>query len=128
MGFVGSQHLDSVRDKIHLHDFSHIGEVVLEMGKQPSGALSKLLLKPADIPEFIEDLPNMPPLAKGKDMKLREQTKPNALDEDQHGVQRSENDDEDHNVLQPNVKFESLKEQSPFKLTFPMMNQYIVMM
>jgi hypothetical protein len=74
MGFVGSQHLDSVRDKIHLHDFSHIGEVVLEMGKQPSGALSKLLLKPADIPEFIEDLPNMPPLAKGKDMKLREQT------------------------------------------------------
>jgi hypothetical protein len=27
MGFVGSQHLDSVRDKFHLHDFSHIGKV-----------------------------------------------------------------------------------------------------
>jgi hypothetical protein len=25
MGFVASQHLDSVRDKFHLHDSSHIG-------------------------------------------------------------------------------------------------------
>jgi hypothetical protein len=25
MGFVASQHLDSVRDRLHLHDFSHIG-------------------------------------------------------------------------------------------------------
>jgi hypothetical protein len=57
MGFVASQHLDSVRDKFHLHDFSHIGEEPLDMGKQPLGALSKLLLMPADIPEFIEDLP-----------------------------------------------------------------------
>jgi hypothetical protein len=32
---VASQHLDSVRDKFHLHDFSHIGEELLEMGKQP---------------------------------------------------------------------------------------------
>jgi hypothetical protein len=47
MGFVASQHLDSVRDKFHLHDFSHIGEELLEMGKQPFGALSKLLLMPA---------------------------------------------------------------------------------
>jgi hypothetical protein len=59
MGFVTSQHLDSVRDKFHLHDFSHIGEGLLDMGKQPLGALSKLLLKPADIPEFIEDLPDV---------------------------------------------------------------------
>jgi hypothetical protein len=29
MGFVASQHLDSVRDKFHLHDFSHIGEELL---------------------------------------------------------------------------------------------------
>jgi hypothetical protein len=35
MGFVASQHLDSVRDKFHLHDFSHIGEELLEMSKQP---------------------------------------------------------------------------------------------
>jgi hypothetical protein len=48
--FVASQHLDSVRDKFHLHDFSHIGEELLDMGKKPLGALSKLLLKPADIP------------------------------------------------------------------------------
>jgi hypothetical protein len=34
MGFVASQHLDSVRDKFHLHDFSHIGEELLETGKQ----------------------------------------------------------------------------------------------
>jgi hypothetical protein len=66
MGFVASQHLDSVRDKFHLHDFSHIGEGLLEMGKQPLGALSKLLLMPADIPEFTEDLPDVPALAKKK--------------------------------------------------------------
>jgi hypothetical protein len=64
MGFVASQHLDSVRDKLHLQDFSHIGEELLKMGKQPLGVLSKLLLKPADIPEFIEDLPNGLTLAK----------------------------------------------------------------
>jgi hypothetical protein len=59
MGFVASQHLDSVRDKFHLHDFSRIGKELLEMDKQPLGALSKLLLMPADIPEFIEDLPDV---------------------------------------------------------------------
>jgi hypothetical protein len=66
MGFVASQCLDSVRDKIHLHDFSHIVEELLDMGKQPLGALSKLLLMPADIPEFIEDLPDVLTLAKKK--------------------------------------------------------------
>jgi hypothetical protein len=66
MGFVASQHLDSVRDKSHLHDFSHIGEELLEMGKQPLGALSKLLLIPAAIPDFIEDLPDVLALAKKK--------------------------------------------------------------
>jgi hypothetical protein len=64
MGFVASQHLDSVRDKFCLHDFSHINSEVLKMGKQPSGALSKLLLKPADISEFIEDFLDVLPLAK----------------------------------------------------------------
>jgi hypothetical protein len=39
MGFVASQHLDSVRDKFHLHDFSHIVEELLEMGKQSLGVL-----------------------------------------------------------------------------------------
>jgi hypothetical protein len=66
MGFVASQHLNSARDKFHLHDFSHIGKELLEMRKQPLGALSKLLLKPADIPEFIEDFPDVLPLAKKK--------------------------------------------------------------
>jgi hypothetical protein len=64
MCFVTSQHLDSVRDKCHLQDFSHIGEELLEMGRQPLGALSKLLLMPADIPEFIEDLTDVLALAK----------------------------------------------------------------
>jgi hypothetical protein len=63
MGVEASQHLDAVRDKLHLHDFSHIGEELLEMGKHPLGALSKLLLKPADIPEFIDDLPSVLTLA-----------------------------------------------------------------
>jgi hypothetical protein len=55
-----------VRDKLHLHDFSHIGEELLNMGKQPLGAVLKLLLMPADIPEFIEDLPDVLILAKKK--------------------------------------------------------------
>jgi hypothetical protein len=66
MGFVASQHLDSIRDKFHLHDFSHIGEELLKVGMQPLGALSKLLLMPADIPEFIEDLPDVVALAEKK--------------------------------------------------------------
>jgi hypothetical protein len=39
MDFVASQPLDSMRDKFHLQDFSHSGEELLEMGKQPLGAL-----------------------------------------------------------------------------------------
>jgi hypothetical protein len=112
MGFVASQHLDSVRDKFHLHEFSHIGEELLEMGKQPFGALSKLLLMPADIPEFIEDLPDVLALAKKKNMNRREQEKLHAPDEDQSEVQRGEHDDGDHEVLQSNVKFASLREQA----------------
>jgi hypothetical protein len=66
MGFVASQHLDSVRDKLHLQNFRHIGEELMEMGKQPFSTLSKLLLMPSDIPEFIEDLPDVLTLAKKK--------------------------------------------------------------
>jgi hypothetical protein len=47
-------------------------------------------------------------------MKRREQTMPNALDEFQCEVQRSEVDDGDNIVLQHNVKFASLKEQALF--------------
>jgi hypothetical protein len=86
MDFVASQHQDSVRDKFHLHDLSHIGEELLDMGKQHLGALSKLLLMPADIPEFIEDLPDVLTLAKKKNMKRRGQAKLHALDEDQSEV------------------------------------------
>jgi hypothetical protein len=39
MRFVASQDLDSVLDKFHLHDFSRIGEELLDTGKQPFGAL-----------------------------------------------------------------------------------------
>jgi hypothetical protein len=66
MSFVASQHLDSVRNEFHLHDFSNIGEKLLDTGKQPLGALSKLLLMPADIPEFIENLPDVLSLTKKK--------------------------------------------------------------
>jgi hypothetical protein len=88
MGFVASQHLDSVRDKLHLHDFSHISEELLEMEKQPLSALSKSLLMPADIPEFIEDLPDVLALAKKNNIKRREQAKLHALYEDHSEVQR----------------------------------------
>jgi hypothetical protein len=63
MIFVTSQHLDSARGKFHLHDFSHIGEELLNMSRKLLSALSKLLLKPADIPEFVEDLPEALTLA-----------------------------------------------------------------
>jgi hypothetical protein len=111
MGFVASQHLDSVRDKFHLHDFSHIGKELLEMSKQPLGALPKLSLMLADIPESIEDLPDVLTLQEKKNMKRRDKTKPNALDKDQCGVQWSEEDNGHHDVLQPNVKFASLKDR-----------------
>jgi hypothetical protein len=68
---------------------------------------------PTDIPEFIDDLTDVLTLAKKK-MKRREQTKPNALDEDQCELQRSEDEDGDHDVLQPNVNFSSLKKQALF--------------
>jgi hypothetical protein len=66
MGFVATIHLDSVRDKFHLHNFSHIDEELLNLDKQPLGALYKLLLMPADNPEFIEYLPDVLTLAKKK--------------------------------------------------------------
>jgi hypothetical protein len=65
---------------------------------------------PADIPEFIEDLPDVLALARKKNKKRREQAKLRALDEDQSDVQRGEVDDGDHDVLQSNVKFASLRE------------------
>jgi hypothetical protein len=56
-------------------------------------------------------------------MERREQTKPNALDEDQCEEQPGEIDDGDHDVLQSNVKFASLKEKEFFTATFLMMTQ-----
>jgi hypothetical protein len=77
-GFVASQHLDSLRDKFHLHDFSHIGEELLEMCKQPLVALSKLLLMPADISELIEHLPDVLTLTKSKNATRRKRMKSSA--------------------------------------------------
>jgi hypothetical protein len=47
-------------------------------------------------------------------MKRREQAMPNALDEGQCEVEWSEVNDGNHDVLQPNVKFASLKKQALF--------------
>jgi hypothetical protein len=47
-------------------------------------------------------------------MRRRKQAKQHALDEDQSKEQRGEHDDGDHDVLQYNVKFASLKEQALF--------------
>jgi hypothetical protein len=52
-------------------------------------------------------------------LKRREQTKSNALDEDQCDVQLSQVNYGDHDVPQPNVKFASLKEQALFYDEFP---------
>jgi hypothetical protein len=78
---------------------------------------------PADISECIEDLPDVLTLAKKKNMKRRAQAKLHALHEDQSEVQRSEHDDGDHDVLQSNVKFASLKEQALSTVTLLMMTQ-----
>jgi hypothetical protein len=61
-------------------------------------------------------------MAKGKNIKQREQIKPSFLNQVQYGVQRSEDDEEDHDVLQPNTKFASLKEQSLFYGDIPVDN------
>jgi hypothetical protein len=61
-------------------------------------------------------------MAKGKNIKQREQIKPSILNQVQYGVQRSEDDEEDHDVLQPNTKFASLKEQSLFYGDIPVDN------
>jgi hypothetical protein len=53
MGFVASQHLDSVRDIFHVQYFSLIGDELSERYKQTSGAVPKLLLKPVDSPELF---------------------------------------------------------------------------
>jgi hypothetical protein len=81
------------------------------MGKKSLGEQSKILLIPADIPEFIQELPDVLTLAQKNKIKLQEQAKPNAPNEDQCEVQRSEVDDGDYDVLQPNEEFASLKEQ-----------------
>jgi hypothetical protein len=52
-------------------------------------------------------------------MKRREQPKLHALDEYQSDVQRGEHDDGDHDVLQSNMKFASLKEQALFYADIP---------
>jgi hypothetical protein len=114
MTFVASQHLDSVRDKFYLQDFSHIGKELFNMSNEPSVTLSKLLLKPADIHIVYWGLAECATTGKEKIMKRREQTKPDALDQDQYEVQRREDDLGDHDVLQLNIKLASLKEQSLF--------------
>jgi hypothetical protein len=53
-------------------------------------------------------------VAMKKNMKRREQAKLHALDEDQSDVQRGEHDNGDHDLLQSNVKFASLREQALF--------------
>jgi hypothetical protein len=77
--------MDSVRDKFHLHDFSHIDEELLEIFMQPSGALSTLPLKPADIQKLIDDLSNFIPLVNGKVATRRKQIKSSTHDEEYAG-------------------------------------------
>jgi hypothetical protein len=114
MGFVASQHLDTLREKLHLHDFSRIGEDLLEIKTQPSAALSKLLLKPADIPELMKHFQDVIPLAKDKKETRRRQIKSSAHDEEYFEKQSDEEYDVYQDVVQPSIKFASLKEQSLF--------------
>jgi hypothetical protein len=67
MGFAADQHLAPVRDSFHLYDFSHVGQELIEIGKKPLGALSRLLLKPAVSPAVIEDCITDDPLLASED-------------------------------------------------------------
>jgi hypothetical protein len=59
-------------------------------------------------------LPDVVPAAKGKNATRRKQTQSNAHDDDYFRSQQDEEDDGDQDVIQPNIKFASLKEQSLF--------------
>jgi hypothetical protein len=59
------------------------------------------------------------PQATRKNIKQRDQIKSSVLDQDQYGLQRSNNDDGGHDLLQPNIKLASLKEQSLFYGAIP---------
>jgi hypothetical protein len=79
-----------------------------------SSALSKLLLKPADIPELTEDLPGVIPLARGMNATQRKEMESSAHDEEYFGRQQSEDDDGDQDLVQPSIKFARLTEQLLF--------------
>jgi hypothetical protein len=53
MGFVANQHLDSVRYKFHLHDFSHVDEELLDIDRQHLGALSSFYSCPRTIQSLL---------------------------------------------------------------------------
>jgi hypothetical protein len=88
-----------------LHDFSNIDKTLFHMGEQPSGALSKLRFKPADISALIEDLPDAMLVVEGKVTTRRKQIKSSAHDEDYIGGQQDEEYDGVHDMVQPNIKF-----------------------
>jgi hypothetical protein len=64
--------------------------------------------------ELIEDLRDAIPLAKGKKATRRKQMKSSGHDEKYFGRQQDEERDGDQHVVQPNIKFASLNEQSLF--------------
>jgi hypothetical protein len=70
--------------------------------------------KPADIPESIEDLPDSIPVANGKQATRRKHIKSSTHEEEHFERKQSEDDDGDQDVVQPSIKFASLKEQSLF--------------
>jgi hypothetical protein len=55
IGFSAPQHLSAVRDTYNMHDFSHVSQELTEMADKPTGALVRLLLKPAGSPSEIKD-------------------------------------------------------------------------
>jgi hypothetical protein len=115
MDFVASQHLDSVRDKFHMHDFSNISEELLENGKASLGRpINASAHARGHSRVILRTCPMCFHWRRNKNTKRREQTRPKALDEDQCDVQRSKMDDGAYDVLQLNVKFASLNEQFLF--------------
>jgi hypothetical protein len=112
IGIVAVQHLDSVRNESHLHDYSQSSEELLDMDKGLCGALAKLPLKSGvDNPELIKDLPDFIPLAKGEEVMRRERLKPTVHDIENYDWMQSEVNDGILDVVQSNIKFASLKEQ-----------------
>jgi hypothetical protein len=96
--FVASQHLDSVWDRSHQHDVSHIDEGLLEMDKQPERSVKSPTRARRHF-RVNSRLAGCYISGEGKKSTRRKQTRSSAHDEEFFGRNQSEEDDGDQDVV-----------------------------